>query len=291
MGIQFNRYINRQFKAGIIGFIVSIYILFIWTSYVGNNEQTVQEGYHTQRSRSKQYMYGDKLNSRMRMELWINHVDTANRIIKAKIFFFPTKYLVSEESFPGISKPLIADFKYQRILYPAASLMKPTDIVFPMTVGSNFYYPFNTFDSEINLKVISVEDNVPIPIKVDMLIITPGLWFDVVRFNRPIRDDPTAFVVNDKFIQHQLGIYQFKLSVSRSLDSIVFSLGIVIIMWVMTITYLFMMFRLVYTPNLRPSGSYLGLGPTLLFAMPILRYIQPSVPPIGTLMDFIGFFW
>jgi hypothetical protein len=35
----------------------------------------------------------------------------------------------------------------------------------------------------------------------------------------------------------------------------------------------------------------MAFGAALLFAFPAIRAIEPSVPPMGVLSDYIGFFW
>ena len=40
-----------------------------------------------------------------------------------------------------------------------------------------------------------------------------------------------------------------------------------------------------------PDINEMAFGGALLFAFPAIRNIEPFVPPMGVLSDFVGFFW
>lgn len=80
------------------------------------------------------------------------------------------------------------------------------------------------------------------------------------------------------------------LSVSRASTAIFFSVFIMVAMWALTLGVVFLVFRVLAGHRKIEIGMFSFLG-ALLFAFPALRNSQPGTPPIGTLSDFLAFFW
>jgi hypothetical protein len=80
------------------------------------------------------------------------------------------------------------------------------------------------------------------------------------------------------------------LSIARASTTLFFSTFIMIAMWMLTLGVIFLVFR-VYRGERKIEISMFSFLGALLFAFPALRNSQPGTPPIGTLSDFIAFFW
>jgi uncharacterized protein DUF4436 len=80
------------------------------------------------------------------------------------------------------------------------------------------------------------------------------------------------------------------LTISRAHTTLFFSLFIMIAMWLLTIGVIFLVFR-VFAGHRKIEISMFSFLGALLFAFPALRNSQPGTPPIGTLSDFLAFFW
>jgi hypothetical protein len=63
-----------------------------------------------------------------------------------------------------------------------------------------------------------------------------------------------------------------------------------IAMWALTIGVICLVFR-VFAGHRKIEISMFSFLGALLFAFPALRNSQPGTPPIGTMSDFLAFFW
>jgi hypothetical protein len=76
----------------------------------------------------------------------------------------------------------------------------------------------------------------------------------------------------------------------RANNVITLSLIVMTVMSVLAISIVAMVLHVTATPgeiNLLP----LSLCVALIFGLPALRNVQPSVPPVGALSDYISFIW
>ena len=80
------------------------------------------------------------------------------------------------------------------------------------------------------------------------------------------------------------------ISISRARTTMFFSLFIMVAMWALAIGVICLVFR-VFAGHRKIEISMFSFLGALLFAFPALRNSQPGTPPIGTLSDFLAFFW
>lgn len=80
------------------------------------------------------------------------------------------------------------------------------------------------------------------------------------------------------------------LEVARTGTAKFFSIFIMVAMWTLTIAVFLLTLFVAVGGRKIELGMFSFLG-ALLFAFPTLRNSQPGTPPIGTLGDFIAFFW
>lgn len=80
------------------------------------------------------------------------------------------------------------------------------------------------------------------------------------------------------------------IKITRSEPVVFFSTLVMIIMWLLAIITALMALRILFSDRL-PEIGLLGFLGALLFAFPAIRNAQPNVPPVGTLGDFLSFFW
>jgi hypothetical protein len=80
------------------------------------------------------------------------------------------------------------------------------------------------------------------------------------------------------------------ISIQRATTAMFFSVFIMIAMWALTCGVIFLVYR-VFAGHRKIEISMFSFLGALLFAFPALRNSQPGTPPIGTLSDFIAFFW
>ena len=159
-------------------------------------------------------------------------------------------------------------------VFAKGKIMEPADVVVPVFEGQVSDYPFDRHESFLELEMNSTA-NPPteVPLKVN-------LWSDIAGFNTtatPIPESTTSYI----------GI---NISVERSITTTLFSLFIMLGMWIVGIIVL------IQSQIVRGKGKMVEIGmftymAALIFALPAVRNIQPGIPPVGTLSDFLAFFW
>lgn len=80
------------------------------------------------------------------------------------------------------------------------------------------------------------------------------------------------------------------IGIQRATTAVFFSVFIMIAMWALVIGVLSLVYR-VFAGHRKIEISMFSFLGALLFAFPALRNSQPGTPPIGTMSDFIAFFW
>ncbi len=80
------------------------------------------------------------------------------------------------------------------------------------------------------------------------------------------------------------------MKISRSPMVIFFSVFVMILMWSVSIAVLFLVLSVVVRGRKVEIAMFSFIA-TLLFAFATVRNSQPAVPPIGTLSDYVSFFW
>ena len=80
------------------------------------------------------------------------------------------------------------------------------------------------------------------------------------------------------------------INIQRATTAVFFSVFIMIAMWALVIGVISLVYR-VFAGHRKIEISMFSFLGALLFAFPALRNSQPGTPPIGTLSDFIAFFW
>eukprot|EP00122_Pirum_gemmata_P014865 Pgem_evm1s13875 len=82
-----------------------------------------------------------------------------------------------------------------------------------------------------------------------------------------------------------------ELHVKRPTSTIVFAMGINVLMWLITIVDFSLSMYIIWFSKLSHSRGAFGLSVFLIIALPYLRSVQPNVPPIGIAIDFLAFTW
>ncbi|KAI9293541.1 hypothetical protein K502DRAFT_325276 [Neoconidiobolus thromboides FSU 785] len=207
----------------------------------------------------------------IKIEFRVMSVDLAKNKLESHLTFIPSNGLTTKYS--RLSKDLLFNFNYYQKEFKANSTLSSIEITYPILEGSTSYYPFDEFSTLVEVEIINLEDQTAVPIELDLKASIASLKFS---FN-PIDDGN----------QHQKVI----LNIGRPGTVVFFSLFLFIVMWTLSLAVFMLALWTVAFSEERPGASYLGLGSALLFALPNLRSTQPGVPPIGALLDTIGFFW
>jgi hypothetical protein len=158
--------------------------------------------------------------------------------------------------------------------------MSPIEAVVEIYEGEPMDYPFDTHTAELMFffepaaaKGGEAGGNESIPVAVELRGSVAGLRIDT-EYAKENAPDHTVIDIN----------------IQRATTAVFFSVFIMIAMWALTIGVIWLVFRVLAGHRKIEISMFSFLG-ALLFAFPALRNSQPGTPPIGTLSDFLAFFW
>ncbi|HSP46163.1 MAG TPA: DUF4436 family protein [Chthoniobacterales bacterium] len=158
--------------------------------------------------------------------------------------------------------------------------MNPIEAVVDIYEGEPMDYPFDAHTAELTFffapaatKGGDTGGNESVPVAVELRGSVAGLRIDTdyAKENAP---DHTVIDI----------------SIQRATTAVFFSVFIMVAMWLLVIAVIFLVFR-VFAGHRKIEISMFSFLGALLFAFPALRNSQPGTPPIGTMSDFIAFFW
>jgi hypothetical protein len=147
--------------------------------------------------------------------------------------------------------------------------------------GSEFFYPFDVHKA--NLRVF-----------VDRNRKTKG--GDVLESRVPLKLDTSLCsfegykVVLTPGPDNSPNYVDLQIEIKRTMAIKISTIFISVLMLLVSLGFMNMV-RKFLKSNASPDIDEMAFGAALLFAFPAIRAIEPSVPPMGVLSDYIGFFW
>jgi hypothetical protein len=159
--------------------------------------------------------------------------------------------------------------------------MNPVEAIVEIYEGEPMDYPFDTHTAELAFffepaaaKGGETGGDESIPVAVQLGGSVAGLRIDTDYDKENNKPDHAVIDI----------------SIQRATTAMFFSVFIMIAMWALTCGVVFLVYR-VFAGHRKIEISMFSFLGALLFAFPALRNSQPGTPPIGTLSDFIAFFW
>lgn len=154
--------------------------------------------------------------------------------------------------------------------------MTPVEAVVEIYEGEPMDYPFDEHSAELAFffQPAGAAGGEAVPMAVELRGSVAGLRIEPEY--DPDHNTPDAAVID--------------ISLERAATARFFSIFIMIAMWSLTIGVILLVFR-VHSGQRKIEISMFSFLGALLFAFPALRNSQPGTPPIGTLSDFLAFFW
>jgi hypothetical protein len=145
-------------------------------------------------------------------------------------------------------------------------------------VGRVSDYPFDKHNSDLSLYFSNPKDEKEaIPMAVHFYGAISGYNIDADYIPK------AEFESSDTY----MGL---RVRISRSVITKSFSIFLMIAMWLIGLVVFTMTMIVVLQPRPIEFGMFTLIA-GMLFALPAVRNLQPSVPPLGGLSDFLSFFW
>ena len=146
-----------------------------------------------------------------------------------------------------------------------------------MGTGSQYLYPFDIHHIRMKVGLFQIPPDggelQPVPFDVDC-----------------IKCAFEGFSVSANGQFDAAGYYNVEFTLQRTTPTRVFALSLNAVMVLVAIIVLIMALRILRSSDV-PEVTSLGFIGGLLFAIPAVRGLQPRVPAMGLLIDYMGFFW
>jgi len=217
----------------------------------------------------------DSLINYVQVDVTVTELELLKGELEVHLELFPHGiYSLSQTPYPSQNIILTTNNMYSNkpdILFKEDEFMDKGGLRFETREGNLNYYPFDSHTSEVSISLETEEEAIPISALIFSHSHIPGY-----RLSTNI----------ERSRKHQTLTFKIR----RSWSIILLSLLIVIIMWALALIALFLALK-VRKADKVPEANLMSLMPTLLFAFPAIRNIQPSIPPFGTVSDFLSFFW
>ena len=262
------------------GLFIGIILLLVFVAAYAFVLRTYQsEG----ENRAAELAPNDKINN--------DHIDVSARIVNADVLkgdisvrlnFTPHGSFLSADGVT-LSRDLLFDISSatgkHAYEFKKGKRMDPVEAIVEIFDGEPMEYPFDKHEAQLSFYFepggapAATEAENAIPAAIQMYGSVSGLRIDA-EYAKEHTDSHTVIDLN----------------LSRASTAIFFSVFIMAAMWALTLGVVFLVFRVLAGHRKIEISMFSFLG-ALLFAFPALRNSQPGTPPIGTLSDFLAFFW
>jgi hypothetical protein len=243
---------------------------------------------------------------RVNISIVITNANPATHELTAQVSFRLAGKIAKDEITPAVDlQLLINNFRgEQEFDFPKDKRMNRIEVVFPLNGDLN-KYPLDRYDTTVRLLMTTPAQNVQtetpkMPASItqhthptDELAVSPSALLQ----NAPVAlsISLTASVPGIRFrgnvsrgsSQEPTGI---ELHLTRANSVIAVSLIVVLMMTALSMSLLAMAMRAITTAE-RTDLLPLSVSISLIFGLPALRNIQPGVPPVGALVDYVTFIW
>jgi uncharacterized protein DUF4436 len=237
-------------------------------------------------------------------------VDAAAHNMTIRLSFAPQGDLIDQThrlkqpvdvTSPSVATGSIKDVTgNEEVIYNVGSTMNAFDRTIPLTrLGSSdtntanqvTSYPYDHYNTDFQVFVLTGDpnpaDRKPIPSKLDFVYSAHGFTITAT----PTKPDPsTATTFSGQQVSSTDLLHDYELHVRRASSTVFFAVFLIVLMWLLTIAIVAMAVILTFLHHDIGPGV-LGFLAAILFAFPGMRGVLPGAPPLGSLNDFLGFFW
>jgi hypothetical protein len=243
---------------------------------------------------------------RVSISIVITNANPATHELTAQVSFRLSGNIAKDEVTPAVDLHLLMNnFRgEQEFDFPKDKRMNRVEAVFPINGDLN-KYPLDRYDTTVRLLMTTparnaqlevpkipasitqhthptdelavspsaLLQNAPVALSISLSASVPGIRFEG-NVSRGSSQEPTGI----------------ELHLTRANSVIAVSLIVVLMMTALSMSLLAMAIRAITTAE-RTDLLPLSVSISLIFGLPALRNIQPGVPPVGALVDYVTFIW
>jgi Domain of unknown function (DUF4436) len=243
---------------------------------------------------------------RVYISIVTTNANPATHELTAQVSFRLAGKIAKDEVTPAVDLHLlINNFRgEQEFEFPTDKRMNRIEVVFPLNGDLN-KYPLDRYDTTVRLLMTTPARNVrpetpstpasitqhthpmdelavsptallqnaPVALSISLAASVPGIRFEG-NVSRGSSQEPTGIVLH----------------LTRAISVISVSVIVMLMMTALSMSLLAMAVRVITTAE-RTDLLPLSVSISLIFGLPALRNIQPGVPPVGALVDYVTFIW
>ncbi|WOX21291.1 DUF4436 family protein [Streptomyces solicathayae] len=217
------------------------------------------------------YSAGSSAPDRVDVRATVQRVDASGRELVLRVLVVPRGEL-SEAGGASPREDLVLQTSTSTrgdLAFEAHSRISARDVPVALTGGSITDHPFDAYDASIEFGATLGGEQVPVHMELS-------------------NNDAQFSAVVDA--SESEGIAGFDVELARSTSVLVFTEFMMLAMWALAVSVLIGAWFLV-TRRQGLTWPALGWMAATLFALAAFRNTAPGAPPIGSLLDYLAFFW
>ncbi|KAG1047169.1 hypothetical protein G6F46_004143 [Rhizopus delemar] len=212
------------------------------------------------------------------------NVDFLNKKYTINFLVQPNGTLANE--YGQLNQQITLKFSsFENYHFEKGETINPIQVSFNYEDGNQIDYPFDIYFGNLDVSAFYVNDtakSIPITFHLDASI-TSFHFMPSIKHQPVLEDDDD----NEPFISDRISL---KISTGRSTTTLVFSIFICILMWLLSLIMSLFAYQVVFRKRKADAHACM-IGITTLFALPAVRSAQPGIPDVGTVSDILGFYW
>ncbi|MFE6067494.1 DUF4436 domain-containing protein [Streptomyces sp. NPDC056525] len=217
------------------------------------------------------YTAGGQAPDRIDIDASVQRVDAAGQELVLRVLVTPRGELAEAGGISPAENLTLQTSSSVRgdLTFPAHSRIATVDVPVTLTGGPITDYPFDAYETDMEFGAVQGGESVP------------------VHMTLTNRDALFSLAVDTSEIK---GAAVFSAEVARSRSVLVFSVFMMLAMWALAVAVL-MGGRHLVRRRMGLTWPALGWMAATLFALAAFRNTAPGAPPIGSLLDYLAFFW
>jgi Domain of unknown function (DUF4436) len=235
----------------------------------------------------------------------VTSVSTSQGLLYESVRLIPMGRFALDKATPAIDLKLLVNSVSgkQVVIFPKGERIVPIEVTSALS-GNQNRYPFDTYSTDIDFLVTTpVKKKVqPLPEQqlenpADRLATTLVVGTNYLESSAtvPINENFTAIFSGIKFdgtvtVDDAYKLMHTTIEMRRANNVISVSLIVMTVMFVLAVSIMVMVLKVTATHG-EVDLVPLSLCVALIFGLPALRNVQPNVPGMGVLSDYISFIW
>ncbi|KAG1142958.1 hypothetical protein G6F37_007226 [Rhizopus arrhizus] len=174
---------------------------------------------------------------------------------------------------------------FQIYHFESSEMINSIQVTFNYEDGNQIDYPFDIYVGNLEVSAFYMNDtskSIPITCHLDARI-TSFHFMPMIKHQSFLENNDE----NEPFVSDKISL---KISTGRSTTTLVFSIFICILMWLLSLLMGLFAYQVVFQKRKADAHGCM-IGITTLFALPAIRSAQPGIPDVGTVSDILGFYW